>query len=96
MNKAAINTKKPVKFYDGRNKTDWELVMEKVLYEDKKICLCTCRWELNVEKIRERGHTTDDMSDNDEIVTILFDKKERKVLLTDYYSFYGENYKIKK
>lgn len=36
----SIDTKKPVYFYDDRNKTKYLLEMTKILFEDDKKCLC--------------------------------------------------------
>lgn len=74
-----VNTKKHVRFYDDRGKDKEYLYIDKILYEDKKHCLCVFKGDFWVND-----------KDNN---TLLFRKDTGEVLNGDYDSWYAENYK---
>ena len=95
-----INTKKPTRFYNDRGKTDIILIMKKVLFENKDVCLCECNYAWDFERIEANGEAFGGESltegDKKEIITILFEKDGGTVLHKDFDPWYAENYKPKK
>lgn len=79
MNK--IDTKLPIRFYDDRGKNETEVIVEKILFEDKETCLCQVSVDGDIEAIDE------------EFKRILFFKEDGRVLTENFQFWYAENYK---
>lgn len=80
---AAINTKRPVRFYDDRGKDKVMFLLKEVLFEDCDICLCV----IGLEK-----DTGDQILDKNLKVKVLFEIKTGKVLTENFMFWIAENY----
>lgn len=71
-----INTKKPIYFYDDRSKDNSKFKLDEILFENEEVCLCKM---INTDFILE------------EKPIILLDKKEKRVLTSNYEFWYATN-----
>lgn len=75
-----INTKLPIRFYDDRDKDKSDVRLEEILFEDKRVCLCSVSIDGDKDGIDE------------EFKKVLFNK-ENGVVLTENFQFWiAENY----
>lgn len=83
----SVDSSKPVRFYDDRQRSDCEGFMGRILFETDKVCLC------DVDFYQE--DPTDDtmlVATEDPTELVLFDKETGEVLTCNLRFWYAENY----
>ncbi len=80
---AAINIKRPVRFYDDRGKEKTMFLLKEILFEDDNVCLCV----IGLEK-----DTGDQILDKHLKAKVLFEIKTGKVLTENFMFWIAENY----
>lgn len=75
-----VNTKLPVRFYDDRGKDKSELILEEILFEDEKVCLCAISMDGDKDGIDE------------EFKRVLFNKEDGMVLTDNFQYWTAENF----
>jgi hypothetical protein len=92
-----IDLSNPVAFYDDRNQGDVDFLMTKILYQDKKVCLCKAvpiarpNSQLAKELLEAEDKTHGNWWNEINPQTIFFEIKTGEVLHKEFDSWYATN-----